>query len=99
MAIVRIQDTPTPDGSTALYDQVTEIMNVADDPPAGMIVHTASVTDDGKILIVDVWESREAMERFEEDRLMPALREAMGGDLPDADAPVRVHETHNVVAP
>jgi heme-degrading monooxygenase HmoA len=99
MAIVRIQDTPTQDGSTRLYDQVTEKMNVEGDPPAGMIVHTASVTDDGRILIVDVWESQEAFDRFEEERLMPALREAMGGDPPEGAANASTHEAHNVVVP
>jgi len=35
MAIVRIQDTPSPDGSTALYDRVNEAMDVEGDPPEG----------------------------------------------------------------
>ena len=99
MAIVRIQDTPTQDGSTSLYDQVSEKMNVEGDPPAGMILHTASVTDDGRILIVDVWDSQEAFDRFSDERLMPALREAMGGDPPDGAANVTVHEVHNLVVP
>ena len=99
MAILRIQDTPSPDGSTDLYDRVSEKMNVQGDPPAGMIAHTASVTDDGRILIVDIWESQDAFDRFEEERLAPALREAMGGDPPEGAADVTVHEVHNLVVP
>jgi quinol monooxygenase YgiN len=100
MAIVRMQDTPSPDGSTGFYDQVTAAMNVEGDPPAGLIVHTASVTDRGTIMIVDVWESQEAFDRFSDERLMPAIREAMGGgDPPDAGTTVRTYEVHNVVVP
>ncbi|HKP89069.1 MAG TPA: hypothetical protein VJT75_03760 [Thermoleophilaceae bacterium] len=99
MAIVRMQDTPSPDGSTSMYDRVNEIMRVEADPPAGLIAHTASVTGDGRIMIVDVWESQEAFDRFEEERLMPAIREAMGGDPPEGQTTVRTYETHNVVVP
>ena len=98
MAIVRMQDTPTPDGGTGMYDRVSQILDIESDPPPGLILHSASPSD-GRLMIVDVWESQEAMDRFEEDRLMPALREAMGGDAPPEGATVRTYETHNLVVP
>jgi heme-degrading monooxygenase HmoA len=99
MAILRIQDTPAPGGGTEMYDKVSEKMNVEGDPPAGMIFHSACRTDDDRILIVDVWESQEAFDRFSDDRLMPAIREVMGGDPPEGAATVQTHEVHNLVTP
>ena len=98
MAIVRIQETPAPDGGMEMYERVNEKMGIAHDPPAGLIVHTASETD-GTMVIVDVWESQEAFDRFSEERLMPALREVMGGDPPETATTVRTHEAHSVVRP
>jgi hypothetical protein len=96
MAIVRIQETPA-DGME-MYDKVNAIAHIDEDPPAGLIVHAASLAD-GAMLIVDVWESQEAFDRFSEERLMPAIREVMGGDPPEGMTTVRTHETHRVVKP
>jgi heme-degrading monooxygenase HmoA len=98
MAIVRIQDTPTPGGGTEMYDKVNERMGIEADPPAGLILHSASRTGD-RLLIVDVWESQEAFERFSDERLMPAIREVMGGDPPEGETTVQTYEAHNVVTP
>ncbi len=71
MAIVRIQDTPGP--GMEMYDQVQARLDVAGDPPEGLIVHTASPGGKGMI-IVDVWESQEAFDEFGKT-LMPILQE------------------------
>ncbi|MEA2369496.1 MAG: hypothetical protein QOH38_2214 [Thermoleophilaceae bacterium] len=96
MAIVMIQDTPAPAPDMEMYDRVNEVLGVDDNPPDGLIVHTASKTDDGMV-IVDVWESREAFDRFSEERLMPAIREVMGGDPPEGGADVQSYEVHHLV--
>ena len=96
MAHVRIQETPADSMDT--YDQVNAKMGVDDNPPAGMLVHSAGMSD-GKMVIVDVWESREAAQRFEEERLMPAIREVMGGDPPEGAGDVRWYEAHNLLRP
>jgi heme-degrading monooxygenase HmoA len=96
MAIVRIQDTPTEAGME-MYDEVNRRAGVVENPPEGLIVHTASRTDEG-MLIVDVWESQEAFDRFAEERLNPVIRELMG-DNPGGHTTVRTHEVHSVVRP
>jgi hypothetical protein len=98
MAIVRIQETSMPGAGMETYDRVNETMNIESDPPPGLICHTASQTDDGMV-IVDVWESQEAAGRFEEERLLPALREVMGGDPPEGANTVRIYDTYNVLRP
>jgi len=40
--------------------------------PEGLILHASAETDGG-VLIVDIWESKEANERFERETLLPAL--------------------------
>ncbi|MEA2349706.1 MAG: hypothetical protein QOG86_647 [Thermoleophilaceae bacterium] len=97
MAIVMIQDTPAPAPDMEMYDKVNDVLGVDDNPPDGLIVHTASKTDDGMV-IVDVWESREAFDRFSEERLMPAIREVMG-DQGGGEPRSRFHEVHHLVKP
>ena len=89
MAIAMVQEFEAgEDRSTVNYDAVREQLNVEADPPAGMIVHTAGFTAGGVFRIFDVWESREAWERFREERLMPAVRpliESGSGAPPNAE--------------
>ena len=61
-------------GTTDFYDAVNDGLGIDENPPAGMIVHTAMARDGGGIRIVDVWESREAFESFRDDRLMPTIQ-------------------------
>ena len=96
MAIVHIQETPA-DGMET-YDQVNEKLGVDDNPPEGLIVHTAGMSG-SNMVIVDVWESQDAFDRFTEERLMPVIREVMGGDPPEGMAQTRTHEVHHLVKP
>jgi hypothetical protein len=68
MAYISIGHAPTRE----LFEQVTDRIGMESDPPAGLIVQTAAETGDG-VQIVSVWESREAMAAFEQDRLFPAM--------------------------
>ena len=52
------------------YDQVDQL--IASDPE-GLILHTSAQTDGG-MLIVDVWDSKGANERFERETLFPAFQ-------------------------
>ena len=47
------------------------------DAPAGQLSHLAGLTEDGRLVIVESWESGEARAQFMENRLGPAM--AQGG--------------------
>jgi hypothetical protein len=77
---------------------VTAAMDVASNPPAGLIVHTAHATSGG-VRITDVWESEEAFRDFEKNTLAPAVQkvsEQAGMPAPDAP-PVDIYEAFEVV--
>src|SRR5438876_11146489 len=57
-----------------------------DEAPEGLIVHSAGQGEQG-YYVYDIWESREAFERFMEEKLGPALGEVMGGPPPEGGAP------------
>ncbi len=84
------------DRSTTNYDTVSERLNVRESPPEGALFHTAGFDEDGGVFrIFEVWESREACDRFMRERLMPIVEELMA-DRPDATPPDRqsVYELH-----
>ena len=80
-----------PEFTKEFYDGVTEKMfghtpMREGDSPEGLIVHSAGQGDQG-YYVYDIWESREAFERFMEEKLGPALAEVMGGPPPESGAP------------
>jgi hypothetical protein len=77
---VAIRTTDFPEGvGTAMYDGVQSEMDVASDPPAGLLFHWAGEVD-GKWTITDVWEERADYERFRDERLFPAIKKVSGMD-------------------
>ena len=57
-----------------MYDEVNRRMGIdAGNLPEGLISHQAGSTDGG-MLIVDVWESAEAFQRFADENAGPALQ-------------------------
>jgi hypothetical protein len=97
---VAIRTTDFPEGiGTEMYDGVNAAMDIANDPPAGLIFHWAGEVD-GKWTITDVWENSQAYETFRNERLFPAIRQVSGMD--PADAPqttVTEFAVHNYVKP
>lgn len=58
------------------------------DAPSGLKFHAAGRGDDGRIRIIEVWESRSDFDRFNEENLTPAISEVSGApadQMPDAD--------------
>jgi hypothetical protein len=88
--------TEAPEGSEEQYFDVNRQMfggkNNPDEPPQGLIVHTAGTTSTGGFRIFDVWESREDYERFEHERPMPAVQETIAGSTsPPAPPTVSIY--------
>lgn len=67
--------------SREFYEKVNEVAGVAADPPAGLIVHTATEAEDG-VHVVDVWESQAHIDEFVNTRLGPAFASVGGPDGP-----------------
>jgi hypothetical protein len=74
------------------YDRVNDAMGIHgdDDAPDGLIQHAAGVTDDGDVILVDLWESEAKLGAFFESRLGPAIEQL---ELPQSDP--RVIPAHN----
>ena len=69
MAIAVLMEFP---GATIeQYDAVIAEMNLGGKPGPGGIFHVAGPMESGGIRIVDVYESREAMEKFAGEQIMP----------------------------
>ncbi|HEX5587281.1 MAG TPA: hypothetical protein VFZ17_08240, partial [Acidimicrobiia bacterium] len=80
--------------STEQYDAVRKLVNWEGDQPPGGLAHVAAF-DDGGMHVNDIWESREELDRFVGERLMPAVAQAGIESQPD----VTVWEAHAVYIP
>jgi hypothetical protein len=97
---VAIRTTDFPEGvGTPMYDGVQAEMGIADNPPDGLVFHWAGEVD-GKWTVTDVWESRDAYERFRDDRLFPAIQKVSGMDPTGGPQPtITEFVVHNYVKP
>ena len=79
-------------GTLEQYDQIIQKMGFAPRGPggAGGLFHWVTKTDDG-IRVVDVWESREAFDRFAQEKIGPITQEV---GLPSAPE-LTFYEVHN----
>jgi len=82
--------------TTETYDAVNEQAGIASDPPAGLIIHTCGEMDGG-LRIFDVWETQEDLDRFESERLVPAMNEvsAQSGGSPMDSSRREVYHLHS----
>jgi hypothetical protein len=97
MAVAVVQDwvEEETDRSTTNYDAVSERLQAQDEPPAGLLVHTAGFTGHG-FRIFEVWESRDDYERFFNERLMPLIQDVASDD--DRQPQQTIYELHNFMA-
>ena len=90
MAIVMISDAGT--DAVEQYDQVIkQLEDAGHGNPLGRLSHTAALKDNGSYLVVDVWESAEALEQFAQ--VLVPLIEAVGGNAPD----LKISPLHNTI--
>jgi hypothetical protein len=83
------------DRTTTNYDAIGERMRLDEAPAEGLILHAAGFAG-GKFRMIEVWESPELQQRFERERLLPAVEEVVrdGGTPPTTYS----YELHNLVA-
>jgi len=97
---VAIRTTDFPEGAgTDMYDAVSAEMDIANDPPEGLLFNWAGEVD-GKWTVTGVWETREAYERFRDERLFPAIEKVSGMDPASGPQPtVSDFPVHDYVKP
>jgi hypothetical protein len=95
---VAIVTTDFPEGvGPDTYDSVNSELDLSSDPAAGLTFHWAGYVD-GKWTISDVWESRDAYDRFHAERLFPAVQNASGIDPTLGPQPtITEHPVHDYV--
>lgn len=87
MMIFELDDATTDD-----YDAVNEAMGIDENNlPQGMISHAVGPLDEGGLLIVDLWESEDDLNRFFTEQAGPAM-EKVGVSPPKQP---QVHQVHN----
>jgi hypothetical protein len=64
-----------------MYEAVSARAMSGDQLPDGCQLHIAGSVEQGW-RVITVWESREAFDRFREEKLLPAIREVAGGEGP-----------------
>ncbi len=73
-----------PGGTQELYDRILDELDWKEqDYPDGLIAHYAG-PGEGSWVVFDVWESREQFDLFAHERLMPAMQQASGSEVPQA---------------
>jgi hypothetical protein len=97
MSILMVQEfeVEEDDLGTTNYDSISDRLNARDDPPPGLIVHTAGFTGRGVFRIADVWESEEDWQHFRDGRLAEAIRPTMesgDGSPPTVEYTYQLHD-------
>jgi quinol monooxygenase YgiN len=85
-AVIHVLPAPV---DQAQYEAVNEKLNAQADPPAGIIFHAAGQGEDGRWRIIEAWESRDHFDRFNRERLTPAIAEVTG--MPAEQVPAADH--------
>lgn len=91
MAFVRMFDNPN--GSQEQYDAASAQIGVtSDNMPEESVLHVAGPGPDGGWRVVEIWESEEAAQKFDAERVEPVLQQ-VGIQRP---APT-IWQVHNLV--
>lgn len=77
------------------YERVTA--SLMDPAPAGLLLHVAGPTEEG-FRTIDLWESEQAWQRFQAERLAPAIA-ALGGPARPEPTFRGLRPAHTVVGP
>jgi hypothetical protein len=75
------------------YDAIMARLGLDANPPAGAVLHMATVSDEG-VEVVDIWQTEQAFNGYLEQRLLPAVSELGISGEPE----VRLVPLHNLYA-
>jgi hypothetical protein len=83
------------EGTQEQYDAVNAQIGVDEDPPEGLVFHSAGPQGDDWG-VIDFWESREHFDRFQQDRLGPATQ-ALGDQAPPNPPSIKEFPVYNYI--
>ena len=97
VASVQEFDVEAGDRSTTNYDTIAARLR-EQDPPKGLILHTAGFTPDDVFRVFTVWESAEDAQRFTDEVMMPTLQSLPAPENagpPDRTYVYTLHDVHH----
>jgi len=83
-------------GTQEQYDAINAEMGVEENPPEGLVFHAAGPLQEGSWSVIDFWESRELFDRFQQERLGPAI-EALGDRAPQGPPQIKEFPVYNFI--
>jgi hypothetical protein len=89
MAVVVVGQVP----DQGAYDEVSSRVLDNEQLPEGCRVHIAGPANGG-FRVITVWDSEEQYERFRDEKLLPAIQEASGGNVDGPRAEVQPVHKH-----
>jgi len=84
-------------GTQEQYDAVHGQVDVDNNPPEGLIFHASGPTENGWG-IIDFWESRDHFDRFQAERLGPAIG-ALGDQAFAGPPDIKEFPVHHLLKP
>jgi hypothetical protein len=84
-----------PGFNAEMYEAVTGRVMPGDKLPDGCELHIAGPVEQGW-RVITVWESREAFDRFRQEKLLPAIREVAPEQAPPGAEP-EVNPVHKLI--
>jgi hypothetical protein len=79
-----------------MYEAVTSRVMPGDQLPDGCQLHIGGPVEQGW-RVITVWESREAFDRFREEKLLPTFRELAGDEAPPPAPEPEVSPVHKLL--
>ncbi|MGZ6639718.1 MAG: hypothetical protein ACXVII_43745 [Solirubrobacteraceae bacterium] len=82
-------------GTQQQYDALHALLDTENNPPEGIIFHSAGPIEEGWG-VIDFWESRAHFDRFVEQRLQPALQ-GLGDQALPGPSEIKEFPVYNIV--
>jgi hypothetical protein len=101
MAIFTVQefDVEEDERSTPNYDSISEKLGLDDDPPAGLLVHSAGFTGKGQFRIANIWDSEQSWASFRDGRLAEVVKPLLDSGEGNPPSVEYSYELHNLLIP
>jgi len=91
MATVMLMEWPGVTGEQ--YNRVMSHLGLDSNPPSGAIFHVSGFSE-GALRVLDIWDSQQAFERFQKERLTAAVQKAGIASQPK----IKFFPVHNIYA-